>query len=198
MRVIVLCFVLIASGCTTYSISDQSLLEIPTPQGAYKGDIYQPKALEIDADMQCHVSGRSGNIVRSKCSNKERIEFVVNEFKDRGYKVFPSSDTGSAMIKIEETNTPGMIDSFSLLVNVLSIGFIPFYDYTSYSVTYSDPAEGVEVERDVSFSTTRSWFNVFRSNPDNIEGRNWRKDAEHNLIRKVLSEAGIGSAPTGE
>lgn len=81
-----------------------------------------------------------------------------------------------------------------MLLHFLSIGFIPYYEYTSYSVVYSDPAEQVKVERDVSLSTTQSWFNVFRSNPDNIEGRNWRKDVEHNLIRKVLDEAEVGRA----
>ena len=172
----------------------QRQVGIRDSQNTSKVTTYQPKALDIEADMQCYVSDTSAYMVRSRCTNKERIEFVVSHFRDRGYNVFPSNDAEAATIKIEESNSPKILSSFIMLLHFLSIGFIPYYEYTSYSVVYSDPAEQVKVERDVSLSTTQSWFNVFRSNPDNIEGRNWRKDVEYNLIRKVLDEAEVGRA----
>jgi len=190
----ILLLALAMSGCTTYSISNQSLLaEEPYTFSEYQGE-YQDKAIRVDVDMHCKENGRSGRIIHTRCSNKERLESLVKHFKERGYNVHLAKDEQPGPTIAIKEESSGVVTNFSTgMLNLLTLGLVPAYRYSDYIVSYKDPANDVVVTQKMRISEAKSWFHMFMSNPDNIEGRDWQNDAEQNLIHVVLDEAGVGN-----
>ena len=180
----------ITSGCTTYSITNPSLLE-PTPQ--HKSVAHaEPKTLplHIDATMSCYSQRVVGGI-KETCSNKGRINAVIKHFKERGVTVVPASDENDAHITIEKDSLNGFLEGITGFANIITLGLIPLHHHDDYTVTYTDPKNDIHVTKTVRISSNQSWFSLLYSDLENTNNGDWKHRAEQNLIRSVLDEANI-------
>lgn len=185
----VLFFVILASGCTTYSISNQSLLDPAPTLEKVTTEPFKTLPIHVDASKHCYESSRSGRIVYTTCSNKNRLKSIVKHFKERGFSVVPAESESDVKVAIKEVGAGGLITFSTSILNILSLGLVPAYNYEEYIVSFSDPKNDINISKKVRISKAKSWFHMFMFNPDNTEESGWENRAEQNLIRSVLDEA---------
>ena len=194
VKILTLLFLaMLTSACTTYSISNQNLLDpVPAQEKAVKKPL-KTLPIHVKADQHCYESSRSGRIVYTTCSNKRRLKSIVKHFEERGFNLVLSKDDSDASITIEEVGAGGFVTFSTSLFNMLTLGLVPSYSYEEYIVSYSDPKKDISISKKVRISKAKSWFHMFMFNPENSEG-NWQNRAEQNLIRSVLDEAQLEEA----
>lgn len=194
-------FAVFATGCTTYSISNKSLLDpIPYhfPSSAYQLEseiVLQDLPLFIKSSMYCVKKDVDNRNSYGTCSNKYRVQSVIKQFKDRGIKVLGTDDESAARITIEEIPSSESIRLTTSLLNLITLGLFPIYDYEDYTVSFSDPNNNIDIIKTFRISSVKSWFSLFMPNPDNTDDRGWKNRALQNQIRLVLDEAKLGVAP---
>jgi len=76
------------------------------------------------------------------------------------------------------------------IANIITLGIVPKIRYDDVTITYIDPKKDITVTKNLRVSTAKSWFHLFMSNPENMEG-SWFGRAESNLLRSVLDEAKV-------
>ena len=185
----ILLLVILASGCTTYSISNQSLLDpAPTPVKV-SSEPLKTLPLHVEASRHCYESSRSGRIVRTTCSNKKRINSIISHFKERGFSVVPAKNESDVSIIIKEEGVGNFVTFSTSFLNIITLGLVPAYDHDDYTVSFLDPSNNLDVTKTFRISKGKSWFHLFMFNPDNTEDRDWQNRAEQNLIRSVLDDA---------
>lgn len=187
-KISILAMALIISGCTHYSISNQSLLT--KPQAVETPKTLQAFPLNIEASMSCYET-RIGHTIKKKCSNKGRLKEVVKLFKERGYQATPTEDKSAPTISVKKESINGFVENLTGFFNIITLGLAPLYHYDDYIVTYNDPKNNVTVSQEVRVSSRSWWVSLFMSNPEGLEGNEIKSRAEENLIRSVLSEAAI-------
>lgn len=180
------------TGCTTYSISNPSLLQpiVVNSQNAAPNLVTFPIHVEASPSAHDCSSSRSGRITRTRCTNKSRLERISDNFKDRGYRAVLGNQSSQPSILITEEDEGFFIRMGSDLANILSLGFIPKFRYDDVTITYTDPKKDILVTKKLRISKAKSWFHLFMSNPDNMEG-SWFARAERNLLSSVLDEADV-------
>jgi hypothetical protein len=187
---------LILSACTHRSISNPELLKQPnTPQVKYAKEDLQAFPLSIDASQNCYTTRAAGNMMKTSCSNKGRIGTVVNLFKERGLKAIPAEkgkETTSPFISVQIETISSGLEKTTGFFNIISLGLLPMYHYDDYIVTYKDPNTNVDITEEVTITSTTSWFSLFRTMPEELEGGRAKYKVEKNLIRKVLDDAKVG------
>lgn len=198
---IIIFFVLFSTGCTTYSISNQRLLDpirYDFPSSAYQveGEVdLQEFRLSIKSSMYCVKKDIDQRIFYGTCSNKYRVESVIKHFEERGFKVVGTDDESAASITINEIPGSKSIRFTTSMLNLITLGLIPIYTYDDYTVSFSDPKNHIDITKTFRISSTKSWFSLFISNPENTEDKGWKNRALQNQIRSVLNEANLGVGP---
>lgn len=190
-NITILVFALFTSGCTTYSISNQSLLEPSIATKNTSSKVLKDFPLNIEASMSCY-DRRVGNVIKTTCSNKSRINSVIKQFKERGINIVATDDSSDASISIEKDSLNSFLEGTTGFFNIITLGLTPLYHYDDYTVTFIDPKNNIDITKTVRISSSTSWFSLFLSNPENTENGGWKHRAEQNLIRSVLDEAKLG------
>lgn len=179
----------VTSGCATIGISDESLLSkahIQSPSG-----VRQKFPLNIEADMDCG-SYRSGNYVKTSCTNKPRLDKVVKLFGERNLKILPSKAAATPKISVKKEKMNGFLEGTTGFFNIVTLGLLPLYSYTDYIVSYEDPQRGINLTKEFTVSSYSSWFSLLMSNAGELSESEIKTRAEENLIRRVLDDAKVG------
>lgn len=178
---------ILLSGCTHYSVSNKDLSK-PYQANNVKYSEYEEYPINIKADMHCDHSSR---IIR--CSNKHRLNYTIDVFKERGLILTPADkDENAPLLVLKERTFPDSLVGLSIFFNIFSLGLIPQYNYEKYIVTFKDPENLVEVSKEVKISYMTSWFHMFSDNSDDFKYHH-KVDIEKNLISSVLNEANVKS-----
>ena len=196
MKILTLTLSLIVlSGCTHITVSDMDLLKETNNQSTkYSKNDLQIFPLNIEASLSCYDS-RIGNTIKTSCSNRNRINSVVDKFKERGLQAVPgdkSQVSSTPHISVIKDEMNGFLEGVTSFFNIITFGLSPLYHYEDYIVTYTDPNTDLVVSKEATVSSTTSWFSLMRSTPKEIEEGNVKYKIEEALIRKVLEEAKLG------
>ena len=191
-HILALFAVIVISGCTHVSISDPSLLNDLTVKTPIPKEDLKPIMLNVDADMSC-TSSQSGNLIRTSCSNANRLHMLSKVFNERGLNAYVSKDeTKGPKITLEHDEFNKFFRLITELFNYASLGLLPRYDYDEYTVSYTDAEKAINVSESVKISLTKSWISLFIPNEKGLEGYQMRSIAEKNLVHRVLEHSNVG------
>jgi len=191
-KLIVLFLSVLFTGCTTYSISNPSLLQPMLVDAKVDDTALVTLPINVEASPSSHdcYSSRSGRITHTKCTNKGRLVRISDKFKERGYRAVLSDKSSQPSISITERDEGFFVRMGSDIANIITLGIVPKIRYDDVTITYIDPKKDITVTKNLRVSTAKSWFHLFMSNPENMEG-SWFGRAESNLLRSVLDEAKV-------
>lgn len=191
-KIALLALSVLFTGCTTYSISNPSLLEplSASTETGFSELVTLPMNVAADpSSHECHSSS-SGRITRTTCSNKARLERISDQFKQRGYKAIIGDDQSIPSISIKEEDEGFLLRMGSDIASILSLGLIPKVRHDDIVITYNDPGKGISVTKSFRVSSAKSWFHLFMSDPEGMEG-SWFDRAETHLLEDVLDDAKV-------
>jgi hypothetical protein len=187
---------LILSACTHRSISNPELLKQPnTPQVKYAKKDLKVFPLNVDAAQSCYTSSAGVNATRTTCSNKGRLNTITNVFKERGLQAVQAqkgSELSAPNLSVQTDEINWLLERITGLGNIITLGLLPMYHYEDFVVSYKDPTTNVDITEEVTITSTTSWFSLFRTMPEELEGGRAKYKVEKNLIRKVLDDAKVG------
>jgi hypothetical protein len=189
----VISFILV-TGCTHLSVSNTELLAPIENKGKISTDDLVVYPLEVEASMDCYTKRVNSQTSRKTCSNKYRINNIVESFNENGLKPIPAEkDQGSAKISVIIEPISGFFEKFTGVFNIITLGLVPLYHYDDYIVTFEDPKNGVFIEKQARVSSYHSWFSLFMSNPEGLKEQDIKSRTESNLLDSVVKEVSVAS-----
>lgn len=186
MKKILVLAVIFLCGCEHYTISDNAYLQ-PIDSSTVKKQGLKSFPMNLKASMDCHTNGNM-----KRCSNEMRIKRVVNILNKRGYGPLPASEgvvAPSVAVEVDDLN--GVLTYLSGVVNFVTLGFVPRYDYKKYTVTYVDQENGIDISEEVKIGIYAGWIPLFMDNPENLNSKEMNERAEWNVINSVFDKANL-------
>lgn len=186
MKKILVLTVMFLCGCEHYTISDNTYLQ-PIESSIVKKQGMKSFPMNLKASMDCRTDGNM-----KRCSNEMRIKRVVNILNERGYGPLPAGEGVSApSVVVEVDDLNGVLTYLSGVVNFLTLGFVPRYDYKKYTVTYVDQENAIDISEEVKIGIYAGWIPLFMDNPENLDLNEMNKRAEWNVINSVFNKANL-------
>ena len=173
-------------GCTHYTISDHTYLK-PIDSGVVKKSDLQVFPMNLQAAMDCYEDGRM-----RRCSNKDRIDGVVDILNQRGYApVKPRTGETAPMLSVQVEELDPVGNFLYMAANLFSFGLIPRHNYRKYKVNYTDKEKSINLYDEVKVDISSGWIPMFRFNSEHLSGQEINKRAEWNVINSVFDKADL-------
>lgn len=186
MKKILILAVIFMCGCAHYTVTNKEYLRPIEPSDGKKNNLHI-FPMELKASMECF---NEGNV--NRCTNKYRIDKVVDILNRRGYEPVKS---GSAVrvphlsVQVEEQSF--LSTYFSMVINFSTLGLIPRTGYKKYVVTYSDAEKSINVVEQATVEYSAGWIPLFMFNPEHLSGEEINNRVEWNVINSVFDKANL-------